>query len=461
MERLEASAAKQNRRSRSQVVRPCRTLASVKSRGTDYADTGALDNGGFRLYTESATAHANWNSVNKRSLQQSRRQRRVVLKHLGTEVYLDPEEIPVMPEAPPSLNVKGEERPSTRVASLSSVAIFPLRPDEADEAQLHLTPDPSVSPPKFKRHAKHVQMKADHLIVATRRSDITAIIGCLNDGVSVNAAENRTQLTALHEACRQGCITAVDLLLHPPYQADVHACDAEGWTPLHHAVASLQENHKDQICQKLIEADAIVCTSDKNGRSVLHVATACPNEECLETLLASASAENPAAVNLKDHCGRSPLHDAVEVANPTACEAFIQGGALVALEDEFGRTPLHLAASQGYKHLVALLIKANAPLDVVDCHESSPLLDAAAEGHSTVIKLLLQESADPNAVDEWGRTALHHLCKIDTAAMEAPVRMLVEAGAKIQANLSGKTPSQICMNSALKAALSKTQVYDS
>ena len=51
-------------------------------------------------------------------------------------------------------------------------------------------------------------------------------------------------------------------------------------------------------------------------RKVLHLATSSPDEELLAMLVSHATAEGDGGVNMRDNCGRAPLHDAAEVGSP-------------------------------------------------------------------------------------------------------------------------------------------------
>jgi len=149
---------------------------------------------------------------------------------VGADIYVDQNELTELPEAPPSLDKRtGLLRPGTRVASLMSSAIFPVRPHDVEEDTVG-EGDPLAVPPHFERQEKKVKMDAEHLMVAltltltltltpkvkmdaehlmvaVRRDDLDAVLGFIHDGfVHVNDASKGTAKTALHEACIEGSL---------------------------------------------------------------------------------------------------------------------------------------------------------------------------------------------------------------------------------------------------------------
>jgi NF-kappa-B inhibitor-like protein 2 len=72
----------------------------------------------------------------------------------------------------------------------------------------------------------------------------------------------------------------------------------------------------------------------------------------------------------------------------------------VNIRDHAGWTPLHEAANHGYKDIVDLLLSHGANIDDkggIDCDGVTPLHDAASNGCMDVMELLLTRGADITA----------------------------------------------------------------
>lgn len=154
--------------------------------------------------------------------------------------------------------------------------------------------------------------------------------------------------------------------------------------------------------------------------------------------------------------------------NQSKGASFLSPDAVLNEPDLTGMTALHWSALRGHEVCVRLLLDKGADVDVLQKGMNSPLLLAAAGGHESVARLLLERGADItlrnvkghdsvfmavlyghatkglpwllqllthrgvnlNQVDSCGATPLH-LCAEKNLAR--PVRMLVDAGAEVNA----------------------------
>lgn len=116
-------------------------------------------------------------------------------------------------------------------------------------------------------------------------------------------------------------------------------------------------------------------------------------------------------VNCKDTEMRTPLHAAAFVGDPEIAELLIKHGARVNCKDFWFNTPLHLACCGDSPSLVRLLIDQQVTVFARNRHGQTPLHLAVASNSFECCQSLLNHTAnvaDLNAVDKFGRTALHN-----------------------------------------------------
>ena len=125
------------------------------------------------------------------------------------------------------------------------------------------------------------------------------------------------------------------------------------------------------------------------------------NTEAVKQLIADG-----AAVNAKDHRGRTPLHRAAINSHKETVELLLAKGADVNAKARNGSTPLHPAVGGGYKETVELLIAKGADVNAKDDDGGTPLHSAASEGQKESAELLIDKGADVNAKRKGGETPL-------------------------------------------------------
>lgn len=85
----------------------------------------------------------------------------------------------------------------------------------------------------------------------------------------------------------------------------------------------------------------------------------------------------------------------------------------VNVRDHCGWTPLHEAANHDYPDVVKTLLDAGADINDrggSECNGFTPLIDAAACGNVAVVKLLIQRGANVLAKDDKVTTCFVVLC---------------------------------------------------
>ncbi len=194
--------------------------------------------------------------------------------------------------------------------------------------------------------------------------------------------------TPLHWAVLLGKKEIVELLIKNG--AGIDSGNQNGWTPLHDAVYG---KHKE-IARLLIEKGANVYAENHDGRmppdlvvpgksqewrdllEPLHAAAQRGELERLQSLLM----KYPAAIDVKDEMGWTPLHAGVQNGHADIVRFLIAQGADVNARGNKGRTPLHMAIQHQQKEISALLQEKGA-LDESD----EKLLERKLEEKQAVI----------------------------------------------------------------------------
>ncbi|KAK4210778.1 ankyrin repeat-containing domain protein [Rhypophila decipiens] len=207
-------------------------------------------------------------------------------------------------------------------------------------------------------------------------------------------------MTALHLACEQGQLLAVQALLYPPANSD--------------------KNHGEP---RLVD-QAFVNKSQLDGRTALHIAAERGFVYTVNMLLAAGanteaktlSGYTPLQLAAKEgrlHVMRLLLGEAEKRQQPrppllplaAKRGQFLVVRYLLRLHesplkpDIRGRTPLALAAKGGHLAVVKLLLKANGTvMDTADFYGWAPLHYASSRGHTRVVDVLLAEGAYVSAI---------------------------------------------------------------
>ncbi len=121
------------------------------------------------------------------------------------------------------------------------------------------------------------------LLIATDNcTDVAPIALLLSKGAAVNVVD-KDGCTPLHNACHQGCLEAVKMLLDN--KAQLEAKSASSRTPLFHAVKG---GHLP-VVQLLIKAGTDVHVKDANGSTLLHESAEGGSDDVMKFLLSSGA----------------------------------------------------------------------------------------------------------------------------------------------------------------------------
>ncbi|KAL1490310.1 hypothetical protein ABEB36_013026 [Hypothenemus hampei] len=171
--------------------------------------------------------------------------------------------------------------------------------------------------------------------------------------------------------------------------------------------------------------DANVNVTDKNGKTVLHLAAEYGNYDMVQFLVAKGVNVNAIDIN-----GKTVLYWAAKSGNLNVVEFLLVKGANVDTIDKEGVTVLHWAALYFGLDLVQLLMTKGANVNAVDNCGNTILHQAAKSGNLDVVRFLVAKGANVDAANEDGNTILYWPAKCDDLDM---VQFLVAKGANIDA----------------------------
>ncbi|CAH0044469.1 unnamed protein product [Clonostachys solani] len=128
----------------------------------------------------------------------------------------------------------------------------------------------------------------------------------------------------------------------------------------------------------------------KDGETVLHVAAAVGNCDCLEVLLDKGIAGHSHTLDKYD---RTPMHYAAKCGHTEAIRILAQRGGDIDMKSNKGFTPLHFAAANGHPSTARLLLEMGAKQ--FECSNGcTPLVYAYIIGNPDVIKMLTTQADD-------------------------------------------------------------------
>ena len=187
--------------------------------------------------------------------------------------------------------------------------------------------------------------------------------------------------------------------------------------------------------QELVKKDpAAVDLKDSAGRTPLHWAARNDHLAVVRFLVRSGADIDP-----RDNLGNNPLYYSIWLGkSPEIAEFLIDKGADVNFRTSGGVCLLFLSARDGKKRIAELLLKNKADPDQQDNVGKTPLFIAVEAKNQSIVDLLLRHKADISMKDKFGRTPLHQ------ASIEGYVGiagLLLAKGAAINAkDGAGKTP---------------------
>lgn len=190
--------------------------------------------------------------------------------------------------------------------------------------------------------------------------------------------------TPLHDAARDMNKEKVKTLL--ANKADPNSTNDSGWTPLHWAAMS----GDNDIIALLVAANANANVAEHSGgKTPLHLGAIFGHLETVKLLVA-----NHADLNAKNRNGETPLQMAVYegIGNQVkeTVEFLLASKADPNTRNNSGETPLHNAAWYGDTNLISLLLTYKADVNATNNVGETPLYFAVVLKHNEAADLLRQ-----------------------------------------------------------------------
>ena len=144
--------------------------------------------------------------------------------------------------------------------------------------------------------------------------------------------------------------------------------------------------------------------------------------------------ENDRDINLRDECGKTALHLAVQKGPCELMQVFLNAHADLEIADDGGNTALLLAAgctSERESEIVKCLLDAGANADARDKRHRTSLHLAARSGTPEIVAILLNHDVEVNDVNIYNETPLFEATE-NVPSRGVPIaRQLLRAGADL------------------------------
>ena len=236
------------------------------------------------------------------------------------------------------------------------------------------------------------------MVIAATLSDLRLLRALIGKSVDVNAMHAR--LNPLLSATRDswhGRAEAVTMLLANGAQTDV--TDADGNTPLHHAMRSTDA----AVAALLLDAGADKEAVNAEGYTPLALACQAANWRLARYMLERKAKIEP------EHAEPVLLAAAGAEDDDIGIRLLHKHKARIDVRGKGQRTALMTAAQAGLPEVTAVLLELGAQINAEDAAGQTAYMLAAQAGEADILKKL-QESPKLNrhAVDPQGKTALDH-----------------------------------------------------
>ena len=210
--------------------------------------------------------------------------------------------------------------------------------------------------------------------------------------------------TSLHIAVREGCTneTLQNIINHNAYLNDQNF---SGQTALWLACCSTRQGS----VKFLLEAGSYPNIANNNGDTSLHAAVlgGC-RRKIIRTIL-----DHGGDVNITNKQKQTVLLLACKTRNLDIITVILKDGADPNIADDDGDTCLHNAVKIGCsKEVLQAIIERSTDVNISNKNNQTTLLLACKMRNTEATNVLLNAGANPNFVDIYGNTCLHHALRV-------------------------------------------------
>lgn len=210
---------------------------------------------------------------------------------------------------------------------------------------------------------------------AARDDKPLTVQNLLAEDPALALVKDEDQRIPLHWACTMNHEHIVDLILpHLKGKSLDDMVDEGGWTPVHIAAATGNEN----ILKKLLEFDPDfnVDQTTATGSTALQLAVSKNYYDIVSLLLE----KHKASARLKDKKGSTAMHRAAAIGSQPIIKLLAAAKTNLNAKDSYGWTPLHHALAEGHGDVGVLLVSLGADPDVEGGDGEKPVDVANNEG---------------------------------------------------------------------------------
>jgi len=241
----------------------------------------------------------------------------------------------------------------------------------------------------------------------------------------------------------------------------VNSTDRTGKTVLHIATIAGNDSVVSEIIAISTNPIALINKKDNDDKNAVDYALEKPYSKthiliAEQLILAGGYCENPiysyfgpavrsGNYNIRRNEGLAPIHFAV-IENHTGLVQFLLDKKVdLNIKTTSGATALHEAARVGNKNIISMLLDNNADVNAKDAKGNTPLhVGIPNNVYFDVLGMFISKGADVNLRDEHGDTPLHIAVMLNRSPES--VQLLLNSGSDIHIrNINGKTPLYIAV----------------